>query len=66
VDVVAVIVKCCVCGFRLDTVEAHTFHEDECPMAGEDHDVDLDDMPECIEYGRCGEDCHPDCCTVCD
>lgn len=64
------IVDCCVCGETLNTEDAHTFHSEECPLRDEpDYDpaavVDEDELLECIEYGGCGRDCHPECCPSC-
>lgn len=56
------IVACCVCRLDLDTEEAHTFHEEECHLVW-DEDGDPDS---CLDYGRCGDDCHPGCCPACN
>jgi hypothetical protein len=53
-----------VCREPLDTIEAHTYHSDECPMQDPEGHLNLD--AECIEYGGCNADVHEDCCPTCN
>lgn len=48
---------CAKCGGRI-TEEPHTYHEPGCPAITGDPDT-------CWWRGRCGEDCHADCCPSC-
>lgn len=56
------ITVCYRCGEPLDTVEAHTFHAEGCPMRNE---PEQDSWLDCHRRSGCGEDVHADCCPTC-
>ena len=51
---------CIVCGYAIADGYAHTYHASICPVTA---GAELED---CIEHSLCGEDCHPECCPVCN